>query len=85
MLGKHGLCYAADFEFVLAGAHPQRWGALQAGTIDAALQLLPFDMIAEDARYRIWDAPTIMFRSFRSRRFPLAQTGSRTMLVLRQE
>jgi len=52
MLGKHGLRYPGDFEFVLAGAHPQRWGALQAGTIDAALQLLPFDMIAEDAGYR---------------------------------
>lgn len=51
MLAKHGLHYPGDFKFVLAGAHPQRWGALQAGTIDAALQLLPFDMIAEDARY----------------------------------
>jgi NitT/TauT family transport system substrate-binding protein len=52
MLGKHGLHYPGDFEFVLAGAHPQRWEALQAGTIDAALQLLPFDMIAEDAGYQ---------------------------------
>jgi ABC-type nitrate/sulfonate/bicarbonate transport system substrate-binding protein len=51
MLGRHGLHYPEDFEFVLAGAHPQRWQALQAGTIDAALQLLPFDMIAEDAGY----------------------------------
>lgn len=51
MLGEHGLHYPEDFEFVLAGAHPQRWEALQAGTIDAALQLLPFDMIAEDAGY----------------------------------
>ena len=51
MLGRHGLHYPGDFEFVLAGAHPQRWQALQAGTIDAALQLLPFDMIAEDAGY----------------------------------
>jgi NitT/TauT family transport system substrate-binding protein len=51
MLGQHGLHHPGDFEFVLAGAHPQRWGALQAGTIDAALQLLPFDMIAEDAGY----------------------------------
>jgi ABC-type nitrate/sulfonate/bicarbonate transport system substrate-binding protein len=51
MLGEHGLHYPEDFEFVLSGAHPQRWEALQAGTIDAALQLLPFDMIAEDAGY----------------------------------
>jgi ABC-type nitrate/sulfonate/bicarbonate transport system substrate-binding protein len=51
MLDNHGLHYPKDFEFVLAGAHPQRWVALQAGTIDAALQLLPFDMIAEDAGY----------------------------------
>jgi len=49
MLGEHGLHYPEDFDFVLAGAHPQRWQALQAGTIDAALQLLPFDMMAEDA------------------------------------
>jgi NitT/TauT family transport system substrate-binding protein len=51
MLGEHGLHYPEDFDFVLAGAHPQRWEALQAGTIDAALQLVPFDMIAEDAGY----------------------------------
>src|ERR1051326_6959486 len=51
MLDKHGLHYPEDFEFVLAGAHPQRWGALQEGTIDAALQLLPFDLIAEHAGY----------------------------------
>jgi NitT/TauT family transport system substrate-binding protein len=48
MLGAHGLRSGDDYEFVLAGAHPQRWAALQEGTIDAALQLMPFDYLAEE-------------------------------------
>jgi ABC-type nitrate/sulfonate/bicarbonate transport system substrate-binding protein len=56
MLAAHGLSYPEDYEFVLAGAHPQRWEALQAGHIDACLQLIPFDYIAEDAGYRVLGA-----------------------------
>jgi NitT/TauT family transport system substrate-binding protein len=51
MLAAHGLAHGRDYEFVLAGAHPQRWEALQRGTIDAALQLIPFDYMAEEAGF----------------------------------
>jgi ABC-type nitrate/sulfonate/bicarbonate transport system substrate-binding protein len=51
MLTAHGLVHGRDYEFVLAGAHPQRWEALRRGTIDAALQLIPFDYIAEEAGF----------------------------------
>jgi ABC-type nitrate/sulfonate/bicarbonate transport system substrate-binding protein len=51
MLAANGLQRPKDFDFVLAGAHPQRWEALQAGTLDAAIQLVPFNYVAEDAGY----------------------------------
>jgi ABC-type nitrate/sulfonate/bicarbonate transport system substrate-binding protein len=56
VLGAHGLSYPGDYEFVLAGAHPQRWKALQADEIDACLQLVPFDYIAEAAGYPVLGA-----------------------------
>ena len=34
-----------------SGAHPQRWKALQAGTLDAAIQLVPFNYMAEEAGF----------------------------------
>ena len=37
MMAAHGLHRPRDFRFVIAGAHPQRWEALQAGTLDAAI------------------------------------------------
>jgi ABC-type nitrate/sulfonate/bicarbonate transport system substrate-binding protein len=88
MLGKHGLRYPGDFEFVLAGAHPQRWVALQAGTIDAALQLLPFDMIAEDAGYtnlgRADDyVPEFSFAAIAGRADWLADNASLAARVMR--
>src|SRR4249919_3033964 len=33
MLAAHGLHYPEDYRFALAGAHPQRWQALQDGSI----------------------------------------------------
>jgi ABC-type nitrate/sulfonate/bicarbonate transport system substrate-binding protein len=51
MLAAHGLHQPKDFQFVMAGAHPQRWEALQAGTLDAAIQLVPFNYIAEEAGF----------------------------------
>ena len=51
MLAAHGLAYPADYEFVLEGSHVERWKALQAGAIDAALQMLPYDYIATDAGF----------------------------------
>src|SRR3984957_11009494 len=51
MLAAHGLTYPADYDFALEGSHVERWKALQAGTIDAALQMLPYDYIATDAGF----------------------------------
>lgn len=51
MMAAHGLHQPKDFQFVIAGAHPQRWKALQAGTLDAAIQLVPFNYIAEEAGF----------------------------------
>ena len=51
MMAAHGMHQPADFQFVMAGAHPQRWEALKAGTLDAAIQLVPFNYIAEDAGF----------------------------------
>jgi ABC-type nitrate/sulfonate/bicarbonate transport system substrate-binding protein len=51
MLGDHGLTYPADYEFALEGSHVERWKALQAGTIDAALQMIPYDYLAVDAGF----------------------------------
>jgi NitT/TauT family transport system substrate-binding protein len=51
MLAAHGLAYPDDYAFALEGSHVERWKALQAGTIDAALQMIPYDCIATDAGY----------------------------------
>jgi len=51
MLAAHGLNYPGDYEFSLVGAHPQRWEHLQKGTIEAGLQLIPYDYVAEEAGF----------------------------------
>jgi NitT/TauT family transport system substrate-binding protein len=51
MLATHGLSYPADYDFALEGSHVERWKALQAGTIDAALQMIPYDAMAVDAGF----------------------------------
>lgn len=51
MLARHGLAYPQDYAFSLVGVHQARWAALQAGTIDAAVQPPPFNFIAIDAGY----------------------------------
>jgi len=51
MLAAHGLRYPADYDFALEGSHVERWKALQAGTIDAALQMIPYDDIAADGGF----------------------------------
>ena len=51
MLAACGLAYPADYEFALEGSHVERWKALQAGTIDAALQMIPYDDLATDAGF----------------------------------
>ncbi len=51
MLAAHGLRYPGDYDFALEGSHVERWKALQAGTIDAALQMIPYDTMAVDAGF----------------------------------
>lgn len=51
MLKHHGLTYPEDYSFSLVGVHQARWQALQAGTIDAAVQPPPFNFLAIDAGY----------------------------------
>ena len=51
ILAAHGLRYPGDYEFSIVGAHPQRWEHLKAGTIDAGLQLLPLNYVAQDAGF----------------------------------
>jgi ABC-type nitrate/sulfonate/bicarbonate transport system substrate-binding protein len=51
VLRKNGLNYPGDYEFAVVGVHPARWKALQEGTIDAAVQLIPLNFVGEDAGY----------------------------------
>ena len=51
VLRQHGLNYPGDYEFAVVGVHPARWKALQEGTIDAAVQLIPLNFVAVDAGY----------------------------------
>jgi ABC-type nitrate/sulfonate/bicarbonate transport system substrate-binding protein len=52
MLRRHGLNYPGDYTFNVVGLHPARWKALQDGAIDAAVQLIPLNFIAEDSGFR---------------------------------
>lgn len=51
VLRQHGLNYPGDYEFLVVGVHPARWKALQEGTIDAAVQLIPLNFVAVDDGY----------------------------------
>jgi ABC-type nitrate/sulfonate/bicarbonate transport system substrate-binding protein len=69
MLRQHGLLYPGDYEFSVVGVHPARWKALQEGSIDAAVQLIPLNFVAEDAGYinlgEVSDhIPEIVFTAF---------------------
>jgi ABC-type nitrate/sulfonate/bicarbonate transport system substrate-binding protein len=69
MLRRHGLQYPGDYEFAVVGVHPARWKALQEGTIDAAVQLIPLNFVAIDAGYsnlgEVSDyIPEIVFTAF---------------------
>jgi ABC-type nitrate/sulfonate/bicarbonate transport system substrate-binding protein len=69
VLRQHGLHYPADYQFSVVGVHPARWKALQEGTIDAAVQLIPLNFVAEDDGYanlgEVTDyIPQIVFTAF---------------------
>jgi ABC-type nitrate/sulfonate/bicarbonate transport system substrate-binding protein len=62
VLRRHGLNYPGDYTFNVVGLHPARWKALQEGTIDAAVQLIPLNFIAEDSGFRnLGEVPEIAF------------------------
>lgn len=49
VLRQHNLHYPQDYQFAVVGVHPARWKALQEGSIDAAVQLIPLNFVATDA------------------------------------
>jgi ABC-type nitrate/sulfonate/bicarbonate transport system substrate-binding protein len=52
MLAAHGLHYPADYKVKETGGVPPRHKALLEGSIDAALQSVPWNFVAEDAGLR---------------------------------
>lgn len=58
MLAHHGLQYPADYSLKVVGTHIDRWVLLQEGTIDASLQLTPYDHIAIEAGFPNLGAPS---------------------------
>ena len=69
VMRQKGLHYPGDYELAVVGVHPARWKALQEGNIDAAVQLLPLNFVAEDAGYtnlgEVSDfIPEILFTAF---------------------
>ncbi|WP_317996925.1 ABC transporter substrate-binding protein [Vulcanimicrobium alpinum] len=72
MLAQRGL-HDGDYALLEVGTHPVRWEALKAGTLDAALQLVPFNYMAEDAGFAILaqaydDVPDYAFTTVNVRR-----------------
>ena len=51
ILSRHGLNFPGDYTFSIVGVHTARWEALQKGTLDAALQLIPLNFVAIDEGY----------------------------------
>jgi NitT/TauT family transport system substrate-binding protein len=88
VLRQHGLRYPGDYEFAVVGVHPARWRALQEGTIDAAVQLIPLNFVAEDAGYanlgEVTDyIPEIVFTAFIVDRVAAERQRSRIVAFLR--
>lgn len=52
MMSHHGLHYPADYRVKETGGVPPRHQALLSGTIDAGLQSIPWNYVAEDAGLR---------------------------------
>lgn len=88
MLSKHGLHYPDDYSFAVVGVHPARWKALQDGTIDAAVQLIPLNFVAFDAGYSnlgevIDYIPEIVFAALIARADWLTRNGETAVALLR--
>lgn len=52
ILKRNGLNFPEDYSFSLVGVHTARWAALQAGELDAALQLVPLNFVALDSGFK---------------------------------
>ena len=48
IMKRHGLLYPEDYELAPVGGAPTRWEKLQDGSIDAGLQSIPLNYMAED-------------------------------------
>lgn len=88
MLRQHGLHYPGDYRFSVVGVHPARWKALQDGTIDAAVQLIPLNFVAIDAGWpNLGEAsdyiPEIVFTALIVRRGWAEATRARLVAFLR--
>jgi ABC-type nitrate/sulfonate/bicarbonate transport system substrate-binding protein len=51
LLAEHGLRYPDDYDFAIEGSHVARAQALRNGRIDAALQMVPYDVMATDTGF----------------------------------
>jgi ABC-type nitrate/sulfonate/bicarbonate transport system substrate-binding protein len=51
ILAAHGLRYPDDYSLAPVGGAPARWDALREGRIDAGLQSIPLNYMAEDAGF----------------------------------
>jgi ABC-type nitrate/sulfonate/bicarbonate transport system substrate-binding protein len=88
VLSRHGLHYPGDYSFAVVGVHPARWKALQEGTIEAAVQLIPLNFVAIDAGYtnlgEVSDyIPEIIFTALIGRRDWLIQHSGTVSALLR--
>lgn len=88
MLSQHGLSYPDDYKFAVVGVHPVRWKALQEGTIDAAVQLIPLNFVAVDAGYsdlgEVSDyIPEIVFTALITDHAWAAENGEKVVALLR--
>jgi ABC-type nitrate/sulfonate/bicarbonate transport system substrate-binding protein len=87
MLARHGLRYPGDYTFSVIGVHPARWKALQEGTIEAAVQLVPLNFVAIDAGYsnlgEVSDyIPEIAFTALIGRKAWLAENTATVVALL---
>ena len=88
VLSQHGLQYPDDYSFSVVGVHPARWKALQEGTIEAAVQLIPLNFVALDAGYanlgEVSDyIPEIVFTALIGRQEWLTQNTDLVRALLR--
>jgi NitT/TauT family transport system substrate-binding protein len=87
MLAAEGLTWPRDYDFALEGNHTARWRALRDGSIDAALQLVPYNYLAEEAGFsNLGDAdayvPELAFSAVCGHRDELAANGEAVTALL---